>query len=159
MGKKRQVTAATRVLRQADVEYVELPYRYESGGGAEAGADQLGLDLNRVVKTLIVESDQREPACVLMHGDREVSLKNLARHIGARSMRMAERSTAERLSGYQVGGTSPFGLRTEMPIYIESTILLHDTIVINGGKRGFLIELATADLARVLDAEPVEVAI
>lgn len=159
MAKKNLVTAAIRALRQHDVEYTGHEYKYVSGGGAQAGADQLGLDPHRVIKTLIVETGDGEPVCVLMHGDCEVSLKGLARQIGAKSVAMADPSRAERHTGYQVGGTSPFGLRNPMPIYCERTIAEFATIVINGGKRGFLIEVAVEDVLTVLNPTLVDVAI
>ncbi len=156
---KKIVTPAIRALRDRGVQYVEHHYEYVEGGGADAGADQLGLDPHRVIKTLIVETNDGDPACVLMHGDREVSLKGLARQIGAKSAAMAEHSQAQRHSGYRVGGTSPFGLRKPMPIYCEATITGFDSVVINGGKRGFLIEVAVADLVALLEPELVNVAI
>lgn len=160
MAKKRTpATAAIRVLRDAAVEFNEHQYKYVEGGGAGAGAAALGFDPHHVVKTLIVEIDGGRPACVLMHGDCEVSLKGLARQISARTVAMAEPARAQRHSGYQVGGTSPLGMRTAMPVYCERTITDLDSIVVNGGKRGFLIEIAAADLLALLDPELVEVAI
>ena len=159
MAKKALVTAAIRVLRDAGIGYTEHTYEYIESGGAAAGADQLGLDPHRVIKTLIVETDGGEPACVLMHGDREVSLKGLGRQIGSKSTVMADPSRAQRHSGYQVGGTSPFGLRTNMPVFCERSITEFDSIVINGGKRGFLIEVAMQDLIDLLEPTMVDVAI
>lgn len=158
MARKKLVTAAVRALRAAGVTFQEHHYTYTQGGGATDGALQLGLDPHRVIKTLIVEADDG-PACVLMHGDQEVSLKGLARQLGAKSVAMADPTRAQRHTGYQVGGTSPFGLRTDMAIYCERTIAEYDSIVINGGKRGFLIEVAIADLIEILDPIWVEVAI
>lgn len=157
MARKKLVTPAVRVLRAADVTFQEHHYTYASGGATE-GADQLGLDPHRVIKTLIVAIDG-EAGCVLMHGDQEVSLKGLARQVGAKSAVMADPALAQRHSGYQVGGTSPFGLRTPMPIFCEQTIADFDEIVINGGKRGFLVEVAVADLTRLLEPTWVRVAI
>lgn len=157
MAKKTLVTPAIRALRSKGIEYAEHHYKYISGGGAGAGAEQLGLDLHRVIKTLILETDRGDVLCLLMHGDREVSMKALARHLGVKSVDMA--GSASRHSGYKVGGTSPFGLRSPMPVYCERTILDFESIVINGGKRGFLIEIATEDMAAMLDPEPVDVAI
>jgi Cys-tRNA(Pro) deacylase len=159
MAKKQLVTSAIRVLRAAGISYSEHRYDYAAGAGATGGAEQLGLDPHRVIKTLILERPSGDPLCVLMHGDREVSLKRLARTIGEKAVGMAPPARAQRTSGYQVGGTSPFGLRTAMPIYCEATIADFDHIVINGGKRGFLIEVAFADAAALLEPEMVEVAV
>ena len=158
MAKKQLVTPAIRELRAAGVDYVEHHYEYSAGGGAQGGAEQLGLEPHRVIKTLILVDPTRRPLCVLMHGDREVSLKQLARTLGEKSVTMAPPELAQRKSGYQVGGTSPFGLRTPMPVYCEATIGDFDRIVINGGKRGFLVELAFADLVELLAPTMVEVA-
>jgi len=159
MTRKRLVTPAIRRLRAADVGYEEYHYDYGRAAGAEGGAGELGLDAHRVIKTLIVETSETEPACVLMHGDRETSLKQLARVMGVKSVSMASPDQAEHYSGYQVGGTSPFGLRTAMPVFCEATIADLESVVINGGKRGFLIEVAFNDLARLLEPQLVEVAI
>lgn len=157
MAKKQLVTAAVRVLRSAGVTYVEYRYDYNLGGGAIDGATQLELDPHRVIKTLILETAEGDPLCVLMHGDREVSLKKLARTLVVKSVAMAPDAT--RYSGYQVGGTSPFGLRTAMDVFCERTIQQYESVVINGGKRGFLIEIATADLLTLLTPTLVDVAI
>jgi Cys-tRNA(Pro) deacylase len=146
-------------LRAADITYEERRYDYSEGGGAAGGADQLGLDLHRVIKTLILELPNGDPLCVLMHGDREVSLKKLARTLGEKSVAMAPPERARNKSGYQVGGTSPFGLRTTMPIYCEASIADLDRIVINGGKRGFLIEIASADALALLQPQLVTVGV
>ena len=159
MAKKQLVTPAIRALRAAGVPYDEIHYDYATGGGAAGGAEQLGLDPHRVIKTLILALPSGDPLCVLMHGDREVSLKHLARTLGVKSVAMAPPHLAQRKSGYQVGGTSPFGLRTPMPIFCEATIADFDRIVINGGKRGFLIEVDFADTAALLEPQLVTVAI
>ena len=157
MAKKALVTAAVRALRDAGIRYTEHHYKYIEGGGAGAGAEQLGLDPHRVIKTLILESADGTPLCLLMHGDQVASLKALARQLDTKSVAMATNAT--RHSGYEIGGTSPFGLRKALPVYCEASILDYDSIVINGGKRGFLIEVSTKDLVALLDPELVEVAI
>ena len=149
-------TQAVRQLRANGIDYSSHLYRYSDRSGAKGAAEELGLDPHQVVKTLIMETDQGSPLCVLMHGDEMVSVKTLARIIGARSIQPATERQAHKWSGYQVGGTSPFGLRSTMPIYIESSILEYDQIFINGGKRGFLVGLATQDLVNELDPIAVE---
>jgi Cys-tRNA(Pro) deacylase len=152
-------TPATRLLRERGVAYTEHLYRYEDRGGTRASAEALGVDEHTVVKTLVLEDDARRPLIVLMHGDRDVSLKTLARVIGRKSVAMCAPATAQRHSGYLVGGTSPFGTRHAMPIYIERSILALDRLYVNGGARGFLVGIAPADLARVLAPIAVDVAI
>lgn len=159
MTRKHLVTPAIRALRDKGVSFVEHHYDYISGSGAVDGAEQLGIDPHRMIKTLILETADGEPLCVLMHGDREVSLKRLARTLGVKSVAMATPQRAMTHSGYLVGGTSPFGLRKALPVYCESAIGDFESIVINGGKRGFLIELDFAEVVRLLDPEFVDVAI
>jgi Cys-tRNA(Pro) deacylase len=160
MGKDRTpMTPAVRALRQAGVEFSEHPYRYVERGGTATFAEQFGMDEHSVIKTLVMEDDAGRPFVVLMHGDREVSTKELARTLGVKAIQPCSPETAQRHSGYMVGGTSPFGLRKEMPIYIEETILQLPRIYINGGKRGFLVGLDPRELARVLKPNPVRVAI
>jgi len=144
------VTQAIRQLRAAGVMFEGHPYGYISGGGTAQFASEHGVDEHRVIKTLIMEDEQGRPMVVLMHGDREVSTKALARHIGAKSVKPCTPATADRHSGYQVGGTSPFGTRRNMPVYCEQGVLALEDIYINGGKRGFIISLATAEMIRVL---------
>lgn len=158
MARKHLVTAAVRALRDAEVTYTEHHYKYDSGSGALGGAEQLGIDAHRMIKTLILETSAGDPICVLMHGDREVSLKQLARILGVKSVAMATTQRATAHSGYLVGGTSPFGLRKALPVYCQATIADYESIVINGGKRGFLVELPFADLAALLEPELVDVA-
>lgn len=153
------VTMAVRALRQKGVEFTPHLYTWEARGGTAASARHLGVDEHVVVKTLIFEDDAKKPLCILMHGDREVSAKNLARHIGTRSVAPCVPEVADRHSGYQVGGTSPFGLKRAMPIYCEKTIAELPRIYINGGARGFLVGIAPADLVRVLQPGLVSVAI
>lgn len=152
------VTQAERVLRAHGVAYTEHPYRYEEKGGTASSSRELGVDEHIVVKTLVMEDDQRAPLVVLMHGDAQVSTKNLARQIGARSVQPCSPEVAERHSGYQVGGTSPFGTKRKMPVYVERTILELPRVYLNGGRRGFLVALAPQEIVRVLGATPVDVA-
>jgi len=153
------VTMAVRVLRQHGVSFTPHLYSWEPRGGTHASASHLGVDEHLVVKTLIFETDTRQPLCVLMHGDREVSAKNLARQLGHKSVAPCAPEVADRHSGYQVGGTSPFGLKRRMPVCCEKSISQLPLIYINGGARGFLVGIAPADLVRVLEPRMVEVAI
>jgi len=155
---KMPVTAAVRVLRAAAVEYTEHPYDYEEKGGTAVSARELGVDEHGVVKTLVMEDDRKNPLIVLMHGDRQVSTKELARAIGAKSVTPCSPEAANRHSGYVVGGISPFGTRHPMPVYIEETILDLPRIHINGGRKGFLLGMAPGDVARVLSPTLVRVA-
>ena len=160
MGKGRTpVTAAIRVLRAAGVSWTEHPYRYEEKGGTAVSARELGVEEHRVVKTLVMEDDRKRPLVVLMHGDRQVSTKELARAIGAKSVSTCSPETAGRHSGYAVGGTSPFGTRHGMPVYMEETILALPKIYINGGHRGFLVGMSPGDVARILSPVLVKVAV
>lgn len=156
---KTPSTPATRLLRQHGVAYTEHPYRYEEHGGTAVSARELGVDEHAVVKTLVMEDDGGAPIVVLMHGDREVSTKALARQLGKRAVQICKPEVAQRHSGYLVGGTSPFGTRKPMPVYVERAVLELDRVYINGGSRGFLVGIAPGELVRVLGAIPVEVAI
>jgi Cys-tRNA(Pro) deacylase len=156
---KVPVTLAIRALRANGVEFVPHTYAWEPHGGTAASAAALGVDEHQVIKTLIFEDERRQPLCILMHGDREVSAKNLARQIGCKETGPCRPEVADRHSGYQVGGTSPFGLRKAMPIYLQRTIAELPKLYINGGARGFLVELSAADLVRVLQPTLVDVAI
>lgn len=149
---------AVRALRAQRVSFVPHVYGWEPRGGTRASAAALGVDEHLVIKTLIFEDDQRRPLCVLMHGDREVSTKNLARQTGAKSVKPCEPSVADKHSGYLVGGTSPFGLRRALPIYMERSIGVLPRLYINGGARGFLVELSARDVVRVLRPELVDAA-
>ena len=153
------VTPAVRALRGAGVPFTEHLYRYEEHGGTRVSARELGVDEHAIVKTLVMEDDTRAPLLVLMHGDLEVSTKQLARAIGCKHVEPCTPDEANRHSGYLVGGTSPFGTRKAMPVYIERTVLDLPRIYINGGARGFLVGIAPADLVRVLNPTPVEVGI
>ncbi len=152
-------TPAIRQLRAAGVSFVEHLYRYEEHGGTAVAARALGVAERAVVKTIVMEDENRAPLIVLMHGDLEVSTKLLARAIGCKSVAPCKPEVATRHTGYQVGGTSPFGLRKALPIYVERTILELTAIYINGGSRGFLVELSPAAIPRVLGAVTVEVGI
>lgn len=158
MGKAPS-TNATRLLRQRGVAFTEHLYRYEDRGGTRVSARELGVDEHAVVKTLVMEDDTKRPLLVLMHGDREVSTRALARALGVRSVEPCRPEIADRHSGYQVGGTSPFGTRKAMPVYVERTILELPKVYLNGGSRGFLVGLAPAALTTVLGATAVDVAI
>ena len=153
------VTAAIRVLRAAGVPFTEHLYRYEEHGGTRVSARELGVSEHAVIKTLVMEDDARAPLIVLMHGDLEVSTKQLARAIDCKHVEPCRPDAAHRHSGYLVGGTSPFGTRKPMRVYVERTILELPRIYINGGARGFLVGIAPADLVRVLNPTPVEVGI
>lgn len=159
MSAKAPVTSAIRALRAAHIVYSEHLYPYQEHGGTAHSAAALGLEEHAVVKTLILQDDRKRPLCVLMHGDRKVSTKELARWRGDRSIVPCEPAVAERHTGYQVGGTSPFGLRTAMPVYVEASILALPRVWLNGGKRGFLVGIDSQELVRVLGAVAVEVAI
>jgi Cys-tRNA(Pro) deacylase len=156
---KTPSTPAIRLLREKGVPFTEHPYRYEEKGGTRVSARELGVDEHAVVKTLVMEDDAGEPLVVLMHGDREVSTKALARQLGKRSIQICRPEVANRHSGYLVGGTSPFGTRRAMPVYVERSILDLERIYVNGGSRGFLVGISPADLARVLSPTPVDAAI
>ena len=151
MGKdKVPVTAAVRELRAAGVTFTDHLYEYEEKGGTAVSARSLGVDEHSVVKTLIMEDDVRQPLIVLMHGDRQVSTKALARLLGVKTVTPCSAETANRHTGYLVGGTSPFGTRKPMPVYMERTIADLPRIYINGGKRGYLVGIAPADAVRML---------
>ncbi len=152
-------TPATRLLRGRGAAYSEHVYDYVEHGGTAESARQLGVDEHAVVKTLVMQNDKGDPLIVLMHGDRQVSTKNLARAIGTKSVEPCAPEAAERASGYQVGGTSPFATRKAMPVYVESTILELDRICINGGRRGYLIGIAPRVLTELLAATPVACAL
>jgi len=156
---KTPVTPAVRLLRQEQVSFTAHPYDYEEKGGTAISARELGVDEHAVIKTLIMEDDRKNPLIVLMHGDRQVSTKELARVIGARSVTPCAPAVADKHSGYQVGGTSPFGTRKPMPVYLEETILDLPKIYINGGKRGFLVGLDPQEVVQLLKPMLVRVGI
>ncbi|KTT17175.1 aminoacyl-tRNA deacylase [Pseudacidovorax intermedius] len=152
-------TPATAVLRAAKVAFTEHPYEYLEHGGAQHSAAVLGFDPFTVVKTLVMQDQDAKPLIVLMHGNRTVSTKNLARQIGAKSVEPCKPEVAQRHSGYQVGGTSPFGTRRAMPVYVESSILDLPRICINGGRRGYLVGIDPQVCVQLLGAKPVQCAL
>jgi Cys-tRNA(Pro) deacylase len=152
-------TPATQALRRAGIDFTEHVYDYLERGGTAESARQLGVDEHAVIKTLVMQNEKAEPLIVLMHGDRQVSTKNLARAIGAKSVAPCTPEAAERASGYQVGGTSPFATRRKMPVYVESTVLALERICINGGRRGYLVGIAPRALTELLSATPVSCAL
>jgi Cys-tRNA(Pro) deacylase len=151
-------TPAIHFLRARKVSFTEHPYRYEERGGTAVSARELGVDEHTVIKTLIMEDERKQPLIALMHGDRDVSTKNLARQSGRKTIVPCDPDVAQKHSGYLVGGTSPFGTRKAMPVFMERTIADLDRIYINGGSRGFLIALAPADLVRALSPTLVDAA-
>lgn len=155
--KKSSVTPAVRFLREHGVNFSEHPYNYEERGGTRVSSRELGMPEHQVIKTLVFTDHKGEIFLVLMHGDQEVSAKELARLRGVKTCRPADPKTANRLTGYQVGGISPFGTRRSLAILAEETLFGLDRIVINGGKRGFLVGLAPSELERVLDCQKVQV--
>jgi Cys-tRNA(Pro) deacylase len=152
-------TPATQWLRQHGIVFTEHVYDYVDKGGTAESARQLGVPENEVVKTLVMQDERAQPLVVLMHGDKQVSTKNLARQIGVKSVEPCPPEVAQRHSGYLVGGTSPFGLRKAMPVYVESTVLALPRICINGGRRGYLVGIAPAVLTTLLGARPVQCAL
>ena len=152
-------TPATQWLRQQGVLFTEHPYDYVDHGGTAESARQLAADEHAVIKTLVMQDERAQPLIVLMHGDRQVSTKNLARAIGAKSVEPCKPEVAQRHSGYLVGGTSPFGTRKAMPVYVEASVLGLPRILINGGRRGFLVGIEPAVLTGPLNAVAVQCAL
>jgi Cys-tRNA(Pro) deacylase len=162
MSKKGQhvsETPATQFLRRSGIAFTEHVYEYVEHGGTEESARQLGVPEHEVVKTLVMQDERAQPLIVLMHGDKQVSTKNLARQIGAKSVEPCKPDVAQRHSGYMVGGTSPFGTKKAMPVYVEASVLQLARICINGGRRGYLVGIEPAVLTRLLGAKPVECAL
>ena len=153
------ITPAVRLLREKKVAFEPHLYDYVEHGGTRHSAESLGVDEHSVVKTLVMETEAKKPLVVLMHGEREVSTKNLARQLGFKSVHPCDFAQAQKHTGYLVGGTSPFGTRAKLHVYAERTIFELPKIYINGGKRGFLVSIDPAVLKEVLNAEEVEVAI
>lgn len=156
---KHSETPATSMLKKHDVAYTEHVYEYVEHGGTGVSSSSLGVDEHHVVKTLIFEDEKRNPLCVLMHGDRKVSTKELARQTGAKRVAPCKPEDATRHSGYQVGGCSPFGLKKPMPVYMEESILALERILINGGKRGFLVGMSPQEVLRVVKPKLVNAAL
>jgi Cys-tRNA(Pro) deacylase len=153
------MTPAQAFLKAQKVAFSEHLYEYVERGGTEVPAKALGVPEHAIVKTLVMEDEARKPLIVLMHGDRKVSTKNLARQAGRKSVEPCKPEVAQRHTGYQVGGTSPFGTKKTLPVYVERTILELPEIYINGGRRGLLVKISSAELARVLSVSPVDVAL
>ena len=156
---KFPATPAIRALKSHGAEFLLRSYRYVDRGGTRASAQELGVDEHLVIKTLVMEDENSLPLIILMHGDRDVSTKSLARHLGRKIMIPCDPKVAERHTGYKVGGTSPFGMRKPLPICIEETIISLPIILINAGHRGVLAEMTPAELVRILLPTPVNVAI
>lgn len=152
-------TPATQWLRAHGIAFTEHVYEYVEHGGTAESARQLGVDEHAVVKTLVMQDERAQPLIVLMHGDRQVSTKNLARAIGVKSVEPCKPEVAQRHSGYLVGGTSPFGTRKAMPVFVEASVLALPRICINGGRRGFLVGIEPRALADLLGARPVNCAL
>jgi Cys-tRNA(Pro) deacylase len=152
-------TPAIHALRRHRVAFTEHPYRYEDHGGTRVSSRELGVAEHHVIKTLIMQDEGKQPLIVLMHGDREVSTKALARAIGVKTVEPCPPDVAARHTGYMVGGTSPFGTRKPLPVYVERTILALEQVYVNGGRRGFLVSLDPEVFVDVLQATPVDVAI
>ena len=152
-------TPATQWLRQRGIAFTEHVYDYVDHGGTAESARQLGVDEHAVIKTLVMQDERAQPLIVLMHGDKQVSTKNLARGIGAKSVESCKPEVAQRHSGYLVGGTSPFGTKKALPVYAEESVLLLPRICINGGRRGYLIGIEPSVLTRLLGAKPVNCAL
>ena len=153
------LTPATQMLRAAGVAFSEHVYDYVEHGGTAESARQLGVAEHAVVKTLVMQDEREQPLIVLMHGDRQVSTKNLARAMGAKAVEPCKPEVAQRHSGYLVGGTSPFGTRKAMPVYVQASVLELPQILINGGRRGYLLRLTPAVLVELLGAKPVDCAL
>jgi len=161
MAKKEHISEsqATQMLRKHQVSFNEHPYPYEEHGGTSVSARELGVPEHEVIKTLVMQDEAARPLIVLMHGDCKVSTKNLARAIGCKSVEPCKPEVAQRHSGYMIGGTSPFGTKKALPVYVEESILALSRIYINGGRRGFLVSLAPQVLLDLLQAKPVQCAL
>ena len=152
-------TPATTVLKSRGIAFTEHDYEYIEHGGTAVSAESLGVPEHEVVKTLVMQDEQAKPLIVLMHGDRKVSTKNLARQAGRKSIEPCRPEVAQRHTGYQVGGTSPFGTRKPLPVFMEKSVAALPAVYINGGRRGFLVRLQTEDLVAALKPQIVEVAL
>lgn len=157
-AKRPPVTSAIRALRTAGVEFTTHIFEYERYPGAAGAAEALGVSAHEVIKTLVMESDSRDPMLVLMHGDLEVSTKALARAVGVKSIAPTTPKQARRVTGYQVGGISPFGVESELPIYTNRTVFDLDRLYINAGKRGFLVGMPTSDVLRLIEPVMLDIA-
>lgn len=153
------VTQAVRVLREKKIDFIPHFYTYEDRGGTKLSSEALGVSEHAVIKTIVLETNDRKPLIVLMHGNCEISTKNLARFLGVKAVAPVDPATANKHTGYLVGGTSPFGTLKKLPVYAESSIFSLEKIYINGGKRGFLVEINPADIRKALELTEVNVAI
>ena len=152
------MTNAVRVLREHGVDFTHHPYTYEERGGTAVSARELAVDEHAVIKTLVMEDEQKRPLLVLMHGDREVSTRNLARYLAVKTVAPCAPAVADRHSGYQVGGTSPFGTRKAMPVFAPGTLAELPYLYVNGGRRGYLVGMKPAELVRVLKPTLLDIA-
>lgn len=159
MSKKHHVseTPATKWLKNNKIAFTEYQYEYIEHGGAPEAAKQLGVNLHQIAKTLVMQDEQQQPLIVLMHGDCEVSTKNLARQIGVKKVTFCSPEVAQRNSGYMVGGTSPFGTRKNMPIWVQKSLLEYTDIYLNGGRRGYMLSIKSQVLINQLGGNPVDV--
>ncbi|MFZ4619971.1 MAG: YbaK/EbsC family protein [Bacteroidota bacterium] len=153
------ITTGVRFLREHSVPFIPRLYAYELHGGTSTASRELKMEEHAIIKTLVMETDPRNQFLILMHGDKEVSTKQLARAMGVKSVNPASEQTAQRVTGYQVGGISPFGTKQKLPVYVEGTIVQLPKILINGGKRGFLVEIDPREITRVFAVTEVNVAI
>lgn len=156
---KMPMTLAIRELQNHDIKFSPHQFSYVEKGGTKHSSATLGVSEHQIIKTLIMENDKKEPMVILMHGDLQVSTKQMARHLGVKTVFPCKPEVADRHSGYQIGGTSPFGTKRKMPIYMEKTILDYDIIYINGGQRGFLVSMSPQDVVKVLQPELVNVGV
>ncbi len=161
MAKKEKYpeTLALRCIKQHDIDHEIFEYKYQPQGGTRVSSQELGIDEHICIKTIIMETDSKVPFIVLMHGDREISTKNMARFLSVKSVKPCLPATADKHSGFQVGGTSPFGTREKMPVYVEASILELPEIYINAGHRGLLVKINPRDIAKALNITPVNVAV
>lgn len=150
-------TAAIRLLKAQGINFIPRPYHYEERGGTKVASRELGIGEHEAVKTIVLEDDRGTPLIVLMHGDREISTKKLARHLGVKTVTPCDPRVAQRHTGYMVGGTSPFGTKKNLPVFIEETILDLEKIFINAGRRGLLVEMSVQDLLEILEPQTVNV--
>jgi len=155
---KFPTTSGVRALRENQADFTERPYKYEEAGGTAAASRALGVNEHQVIKTLVMEDDQKKPLIILMHGDKEVSTKDLARALGVKTIAPCDPGVALKHTGYMVGGISPFGTRRRLPVYVEESILSLPKMLINAGRRGLLVEITPETLVRVLKPMPVTVA-
>jgi Cys-tRNA(Pro) deacylase len=156
---KVPMTPALRILKSSGVDFSIFQFRYEGKGATATAARELNRPAHEIVKTLVFEDDRQTPFLVLMHGDRQVSTKTLARLLGTKTIKPCEPAQADKHTGYKVGGISPFGTRKKMPVYIEESIMNLDRIIINGGKRGLVVEMSPEDVVRILGAQKVNTSI